>query len=106
MTYSSDNQLDSKVELLIDQVGRLTEGMVEYRLQWQAEMADFRSGLSEFRTEMREGLSEFRTEMQQSMTEFRADMAELKATTQRQAETVDRLVRIVETLIERKDVGV
>lgn len=44
--------------------------------------------------------------MQQSMTEFRAGMAELKATTQRQAETVDRLVCIVETLIERKDAGV
>lgn len=55
---------------------------------------------------MQQGLSEFRTEMQQSMTEFRADMAELKATTQRQAETVDRLVRIVETLIEQKDLSV
>ncbi|MBL1176015.1 hypothetical protein [Pantanalinema sp. GBBB05] len=76
-------------------MGRLTEGWVEYRRQWQAEMADFRSGLSAFRTEM-----------QQSMTEFRADMADLQATTQRQAETVDRLVCIVETLIERQDLDV
>jgi hypothetical protein len=60
------NNGDSKLDVLVDQVGHLTEGM----------------------------------------TEFRADMAELKnmireqnEISKRQAETADRLVKIVETLI-------
>ena len=34
------------------------------------------------------------------MAEFRGEMTDLKATVQQQAETTDRLVRIVETLIQ------
>jgi hypothetical protein len=62
------NNGDNKLDVLIDQVGHLTEGL----------------------------------------TEFRADMAEIKTmireqseVSKRQAETTDRLVKIVETLIAK-----
>jgi hypothetical protein len=62
------NNGDNKLDVLIDQVGHLTEGL----------------------------------------TEFRADMVEIKTmireqseVSKRQAETTDRLVKIVETLIAK-----
>ncbi len=78
------DNLDNKLDILIEQIGRLTEGIAEFRLSTQ------------------ESLTEFRLTMQQSMTEFRADLAEIKETTRVQAETAARLARIVETLIERQ----
>lgn len=78
------DNLDNKLDILIEQIGRLTEGITEFRLSTQ------------------ESLTEFRLTMQQSMTEFRADLAEIKETTRVQAETAARLARIVETLIERQ----
>jgi methyl-accepting chemotaxis protein len=47
-----------------------------------------------------EQATEFRADMARPRAEFRADMADIKATTQRQAETADRLSRIVELLVE------
>ncbi|MGJ3253205.1 MAG: hypothetical protein ACFE0J_19050 [Elainellaceae cyanobacterium] len=63
MTQSSNSQIDDKLDILIDQVGRLTEGLTEIKrlVQRQAEISE------------------------------------------RQAETADRLVRIVETLIQRQN---
>jgi len=79
MMNPSNSNLDEKIDILVDQVGRLTEGLTKFRL-----------------------------DMQHSITEFRADLAEIKAmvkdqseTSTRQAETADRLVRIVEVLLER-----
>ncbi|NES18580.1 MAG: hypothetical protein F6K41_06530 [Symploca sp. SIO3E6] len=72
-----------RIELLIEQVGRLTEGLTEFRLS-----------------------------MEQSMNEFRADMAEIKLTTRQQAETAAsqaettaKLVAIVERLLAEKGKG-
>jgi len=50
-----------RIDLLIDQVGRLTEG------------------LTEFQATMQESLTEFRTVMTQSMTEFRKPLEEAES---------------------------
>ncbi|NET60420.1 MAG: hypothetical protein F6K47_31055 [Symploca sp. SIO2E6] len=83
-----------RIDLLIEQVGRLTEGLTEFRLS------------------MTESITEFRAAMEQSMNEFRADMAEIKLTTRQQAETAAsqaettaKLVAIVERLLAEKGTG-
>lgn len=47
-----------------------------------------------------EQMTEFRANMAQSTAEFWANMANIKATTQRQAETADRPSKIAELLLE------
>ena len=83
-----------RIDLLIDQVGRLTEGLTEFRTVITESMTEFRTDLAEFRssmeqsmTEFRTDLAEFRTAMEQSVNEFRADLDEIKLTTKQQAET-------------------
>jgi predicted RNase H-like nuclease (RuvC/YqgF family) len=98
MTNSSSNH-SNNLEILTDQVGRLTEGLTEFRLSMEQSSAEFRADLANFRAETEYSSAEFRVEM----SEFRKDMADLKATVQRQSETTDRLVRIVETLIQRQN---
>ncbi|NJO53354.1 MAG: hypothetical protein HC840_32540 [Leptolyngbyaceae cyanobacterium RM2_2_4] len=87
MTSQSSTHSDDRIDILVDQVRRLTEGITEFRLSMERSSAEFRAALAEFRT----------------------DMAELKTTVQRQAataehlvQTTDRPVRIVETLIQRQ----
>jgi hypothetical protein len=79
MNQPSPSNLDLKIEALTDQIGRMTEGITEFKL-----------------------------EIQRNRAEFRADLAELKSMIQAQAEisrqqaaTTDRLVGVVETLIQR-----
>jgi hypothetical protein len=68
------NNEPEKIDILIDQVGRLTEGLTELRLV-----------VTEGFTELKQGLGE------------------LKEVSQRQERNIDRLVGIVEKLIERQE---
>jgi methyl-accepting chemotaxis protein len=93
-------------------MAEMRAGMVEMRAAMQQQGEEFRAGMAE----MRAGMVEMRAAMQQQGEEFRADMAEIRATlreqaetnrqlaitTQQQVETVDRLSRIVETLIQQR----
>ncbi|MBW4474471.1 MAG: hypothetical protein KME45_29465 [Stenomitos rutilans HA7619-LM2] len=58
MTHASNGNLSPKMDVLIDQVGKLTEGITEFRLS-----------------------------MKQSTLEFRADLTEIKAVVQQQSDT-------------------
>jgi uncharacterized protein YecA (UPF0149 family) len=104
--------IGEKVDALTGQVGLLTESMTEFRQDMKQSMAEFRQdmkqSMTEFRQDMKQSMAEFRQDMKQSMAEFRQDMTNLKVMVERQAETaerqehnIDRLVGIVETLVQR-----
>jgi DNA anti-recombination protein RmuC len=111
------SNIDEKIEILIDQVGRMTEGITESRLEiieMRTSMAEgfaetrtsMAEGFAEMRTEMKAGFAEMRTEMKAGFAEMRASTAEgfarLIAVSERQERNIDRLVGIVETLIQRQ----
>ena len=64
MSQPSPSNFDRKIEALTDQVGRMIEGITEFRLEIQRSMTDLKSGMVEFKDEM-----------QRSRAEFRADLA-------------------------------
>ncbi|NEP62486.1 MAG: hypothetical protein F6K31_37085 [Symploca sp. SIO2G7] len=104
MTQTPNLEPD-RIDLLIEQVGRFTEGLTEFRLSMT-------ESITEFRAAMEQNTTEFRAAMEQSMNEFRADMAEIKLTTRQQAETAAsqaettaKLVAIVERLLAEKGTG-
>ncbi|MGJ3254332.1 MAG: hypothetical protein ACFE0J_24835 [Elainellaceae cyanobacterium] len=68
--------MDEKLEVLIDQVGRLTEGLTEFR----SDMRDIKNSIRE-------------------LTETNRQVAE---TTRQQAETTANLVRIVDRLLDER----
>jgi hypothetical protein len=79
MSENSSNALDDKIEALTDQVGRLAEGLINFRLEMQRGTTELRAYLA-----AREAAIERQNEI-----------------SMRQVETTDRLVRIVETLIQQ-----
>ncbi len=86
------DRIDEKLETLIDQVGRLTEGLVDLRLtvERQADTVD---------RLLSEGLADIKATIERQMI-----VAERQAeTVDRQAATVDRLVKIVDNLLQRTD---
>lgn len=91
-------------EILSSGIAALTEQMTEFRADMAQSTAEFRADMAQSMTEFRADMAQSRAELQaniaQSRAEFRADMADIKVTTQRQAETADRLSRIVELLLE------
>jgi gas vesicle protein len=131
MATNSETRLDTKVETLASEVDRLAAGLIEFRIEMQRSLTDFRTemrdglsefrvemqrsssdfrtslqeGLTEFKAEMQRSLAEFRTEVQRSTSDFRSDLTDLKEmiakqaeTSRQQAETTDRLVRLVEEM--------
>lgn len=77
MTQLSDSE---KIEILIDQVGRMTESITELRMTVE---------------HMSEGITELRMTVESGFTE-------LKTVSKRQERNIDRLVGIVETLIQER----
>jgi hypothetical protein len=64
---------EDRLDLLTDQVGRFTEGLTEFRMA-----------------------------MERNHQEFNQKLDRIAATTERQAETADRLVKIVELLVQQR----
>lgn len=84
MAQLSDSE---KIEILIDQVGRMTESITELRMS----VEDMSEGI----TELRIGITELRITVEHGFTE-------LKTVSERQERNIDRLVGIVETLIQER----
>jgi methyl-accepting chemotaxis protein len=85
------DRMDEKLEILIDQVGHLTEGLVDLKLtvERQAETVD---------RLLTEGLADIKATIERQVV-----VAERQAETmERQVETVDRLVKIVETVLQQR----
>jgi len=87
MANSSSDNLDNKVDILTEQVGRLTEGLTDFRMRMEASVEEFRSDLAEIKLTIKEQAEVSKRQAESSI---------------RQAETADRLARVVETLIQQK----
>lgn len=88
--------IDHRLEIITEQIGRLTESTTEFR----ADMAEIKDAIKAQSVQI--------SHLTDGMAEFRADMAEIKETvreqakvSQQQAESVARLSRIVEQLLAR-----
>lgn len=111
---------DETIEILIDQVGRMTESITELRLSYAEATEQMRQQREADRVLMREEFDRTRqliieenTQARQlivdSFAEVREGFAELKAVADRQAETqarqernIESLVAVVKTLIEER----
>ncbi|MBW4471813.1 MAG: hypothetical protein KME45_15585 [Stenomitos rutilans HA7619-LM2] len=96
--------IDHRLEIITEQIGRLTESTTEFR----ADMAEIKEAIKANSAQIAQ-VSVQISHLTDGMTEFRADMAEIKETvreqskiSQQQAESVARLSRIVEQLLERE----
>ena len=122
---AQDNSND-KLDILIDQVGRFTEGITVFQLAmtqaseaFRADLADFRESNTKASEEFRAELAEMKasllqqTQLIQSQTQLiqgqneRLDRLEettkrQAATAEQQAETSIRLVGIVEALLQER----
>ncbi len=112
------NGSDQKLDILIDQVGRLTEGLTEIRvtIQDQAEITRRQSESIDRQSasidRLFEGMDELKIMVreQSEATKRLVGVSERQAATldrqtesiDRQVQTTDRLARIVETLIQRQ----
>ncbi len=110
MTDMTDRE---KIEILIDQVGRMTESITELRMGMRESVMDLRESVTELRTGMQESVSELRgsvSELRETVEhgfdELRSlvttGFTELKTVSERQERNIDRLVGIVETLIQER----
>ena len=127
MTDPTNQQSDNKLDVLIDQVGRLTEGITEFRLAtverldaFGEEMKRFREEMKHdnaaFREEMKRDNAAFREEIKQSSAEFRAELRQINVTierqaasieqqakiSQQQADTAERWSRIIEAMLQKQ----
>ena len=115
---AQDNSND-KLDILIDQVGRFTEGITEFQLAMTQASEAFRTDLADLRESNTKASEEFRAEL----AEMKASLVEqtalirsqnerldrLEETTKRQAATAEqqaetsiRLVGIVEALLQEQ----
>ena len=116
MTDPTNQQSDNKLDVLIDQVGRLTEGITEFRLAtverldaFGEEMKRFREEMKHdnaafreemkhdnaaFREEMKRDNAAFREEIKQSSAEFRAELRQINVTIERQAASIEQQAKI------------
>jgi len=110
--YPSTSGPQDRIDLLIDQVGRLTEvvtiGFQDMRTEFNAMRQDMRTEFNAMRQDMRDEFKAMREDMRTEFREMRVDLAEIKQITERQAQvaeqqaqSVARLAAIVETLIQR-----
>jgi methyl-accepting chemotaxis protein len=90
MTTDRLDSIDEKLELLVDQVGRLTEGLPEFRM----DMAEIKDMIRQ--------QAEVSIRQSENIDRLSADIAELKDMVQQQAETAARLSRIVEQLLQER----
>lgn len=90
--------IDEKLEMLVDQVGRLIEGLTEFRL----DMAEIK-GMLRQQGETFQDLAVDITAIKDSMSAIRDSIAETDRTTRRQVETVDRLVVVVDRQAQMLD---
>jgi methyl-accepting chemotaxis protein len=97
MTTDRLDSIDEKLELLVDQVGRLTEGLPEFRM----DMAEIKDMIRQ--------QAEVSIRQSENIDRLSADIAELKdvvqqqaETAKQQAETAARLSRIVEQLLQER----
>lgn len=109
-----DRQNPDKIDLLIDRVGKLTEGITEMRISLSANLAETREVLSASMTETREALSANMTETRAAMTEGMDDLTEgfkelkessqqLYATNERQAKNIEHLAVVAASLVAATD---
>jgi len=116
MADATNQQNDNKLDLLIDQVGRLTEGITEFRLATVERLDAFGEEMKRFREEMKRDNAAFREEVKQSSAEFRAELRQINATldrqaasieqqakiSQQQADTAERWSRIIEAMLQKQ----
>ncbi len=89
------DRIDEKLEILIDQVGRLTEGLVDIKLTVERQMAVAERQAETVDRLLREGLADIKLTVERQVV-----VAERQAETMdRQAAAVDRLVTIVDNLL-------
>lgn len=89
---------EESLDILVDQVGRLTEGLTEFRL----DMTEIK-GMLRQQAETFQDLAIDITAIKDSMAQIRESIAETDRTTKRQAETVDRLVAVVDRQAQMLD---
>jgi uncharacterized phage infection (PIP) family protein YhgE len=108
---------DRHLNVLIQQVGTFTEGLTELRLGFtklRVGFAELRGGFAELKdgfaelqggfAELKDGFAEVRegfVEIREDFVEIKAGFVELRQTAERQERNIDRLVGIVETLVQR-----
>jgi chromosome segregation ATPase len=109
---------DRHLNLLIEQIGTFTEGLTELRLgfaelrvgfaELRGGFAGIKEGFAELRedfVEIKEGMAEIRedfAEIKEGFAEVKEGFVELRQTAERQQTNIDRLVGIVETLVQRQ----
>jgi methyl-accepting chemotaxis protein len=126
-TNQPPSRIEQNLEMLIDQVGRFTEGLVELRLllvdemrelkdtirqlgdtirqQHEASMAEYAEMKTAMNRQHESSMAEYaemRENSRQQTEEFRLGMAEIKAVVQQQAETTADLVQIVKQLLSER----
>jgi methyl-accepting chemotaxis protein len=110
MTQNNGNHSNpDRLDILVDQVGRLTEVVTVGFSEMREGISEMREGISEMRegiSEMREGISEMRQGISDLRESVTAGFQELKSISERQeqnisrlADTVARQAEIVEMLI-------
>lgn len=107
MTTLPSNGADQKLDILIEQVGKLTEGLTEFKIEMQQSMTGFRADLGEIKAlmhrqaEAMDKQSEAMDKQAEAMDKQVEAMDKQAEAIRQQVNTTDRLVRIVETLMQR-----
>ncbi len=96
------NRIEQSLEILTDQVGRLTEGLVELRITLVDEIREVKDLIRQQGEEFRADMRAMQEESRQQTEEFRLGMTEIKGVVQQQADTTASLVKIVEKLLNEK----
>jgi uncharacterized protein YoxC len=97
---NSNDDGNGKVEILIDQVGHLTESVTELCIS----VADLRESVTELRisvADLRESVTELRIVTEQQTQAIQAQNELIKRLYDSHDQTINRLVTIVETLIQQ-----
>lgn len=94
MAENGQSNSPEKIDILIDQVGHLTEGLTELKLLSQQQLEKM-GHLSERLDKLADSI----TQQSQSINLMAATM---EATTQKQSDTINQLVGIVNKLIQER----
>lgn len=94
MAENGQSNSPEKIDILIDQVGHLTEGLTELKLLSQQQLEKM-GHLSERLDKLADSI----TQQSQSINLMAATM---EATTQKQSDTINQLVSIVNKLIQER----
>ena len=98
-----DRQNPDKINLLIDQVGKLTEGITEMRISLSENLAETREVLRANMTETRAAMTEGMDDLKEGFKELKESSQQLYVTNERQAKNIEHLAAVSASLVETTD---